>query len=101
MTRLLIIGFDGMDYFLTRKTIKEYPFKNLTPISKKQVVEETVTGPSWASFYTGLSKEIHGVTDGWGRNLEGSNTFRDIESYVFFGILSMTLGIVYISITCP
>lgn len=87
MAKLLVIGLDGMDYFIARRTIKNHHFKNFNPILKKQLVREAETGPSWASFYTGLNKEIHGVTDGWGRNLEGSNTFKDIQDHTFWNIV--------------
>lgn len=87
MTRLLIIGFDGMDYFLTKRTIKNYSFRSFDPILKRQIVETAVTGPSWASFYTGLKKEKHGVIDGWGRDIKNSNIFEDIEEYTFWKIL--------------
>lgn len=87
MPRLLVIGFDGMDYFMARRTIRDYQFKNFKPILKKQLVRETESGPSWACFYTGLNKQIHGITDGWGRNIEGSNTFKDIQAGVFWDIV--------------
>ena len=88
MTKLLIIGFDGMDYFMAKRTIGEYSFQNFQPILKKQLTKETYTGPSWASFYTGLRKEIHGVTDGWGRDIGESNTFKDIKDHAFWNIIS-------------
>jgi len=87
MAKLLVIGFDGMDYFMAKKTIVMYPFKILKPILKQQLVKEAVTGPSWASFYTGLHKDIHGITDGWGRDIDGSNSFEDIRKYAFWNIL--------------
>jgi hypothetical protein len=87
MTKLLIIGLDGMDYFLSRRTIREYPFKNFRPILKKQLTVETLSGPSWASFYTGLDKKNHGIIDEWGLEKEGYNTFEDIEHHTFWNII--------------
>lgn len=87
MTKLLIIGFDGMDYFITKRTIRKYSFKNFNPIFKKQLTIETLTGPSWASLYTGLNKEIHGVIDEWGRDIDGGNCFKDIEHYLFWNVI--------------
>ena len=87
MSKLLLIGFDGMDYFMTQKTIREYSFKSIQPILKKQITKESLTGPSWASFYTGLDKDVHGVIDGWGRDTKGSNSFRDIQRYAFWNII--------------
>ena len=88
MTRLLIVGYDGMDYFLARETMGGYPFKGVAPVLKRQVTRETLTGPSWATFYTGLDKSIHGVTDGWGRRVGGANGFRDIRRHTFFDIIA-------------
>jgi predicted AlkP superfamily phosphohydrolase/phosphomutase len=87
MVRLLVIGLDGMDYFMAKRTIPKHRFKNFRPILKKLLVEETHTGPSWASFYTGLDKEAHGVVDGWGRNVGESNSYKDIQDYVFWNLL--------------
>jgi hypothetical protein len=87
MAKLLIIGFDGMDYFMARNTIGKYPFKNVRPVLRSLLPEETYTGPSWASFYTGLSKTMHGVVDKWGRIIEGSNSYVEIRDYVFWNII--------------
>jgi len=85
--KLLVIGFDGMDYHLSKKTIGKYNFKNFKPILKLMKVKKAMTGPSWASFYTGLSEKEHGVSDLWGRNLGKSNSFNDIKEYVFWEVI--------------
>jgi len=86
-TILLVIGFDGMDFYLSKKTIGKYPFHNFNPILKLLKVNIPFTGPSWASFYTGLDMERHGVSDLWGRGLGKSNSFNDIKEYVFWEII--------------
>lgn len=87
MTKLLIIGFDGMDHYMTKITIKGHPFKNFDPSLQRLMTRNTHTGPSWASFYTGLPVEIHGVNDDWGRNILGSNIFQDIQNYAFWNLV--------------
>lgn len=81
--KLLIIGFDGMDYAMTAETIPDKFKKWLKPLT----VEVAMTGPSWASFYTGKSVEQHGIFNGWGLPKQGSLTFDDIEKDTFWNIL--------------
>jgi len=50
-------------------------------------VKRPLTGPSWASLYTGLDEKEHGVSDLWGRDLAKSNSFNDIRDYVFWNIV--------------
>ena len=96
MTKLLIIGFDGMDYFMTKRTIKKFHFKKFKPILIKQLTKETVTGPSWASFYTGLDMEIHGVIDCWGRDIGESNTYQDFQGHIFWNLIKEAGYSVYV-----
>lgn len=86
-TTLLIVGFDGMDYHLAKKTIEKHRFHNFKPILRLMKVKRVFTGPSWASFYTGLDEKEHGVSDCWGRDLGKSNSFNDIGDYVFWEII--------------
>lgn len=86
-TMLLIIGFDGMDYHLAKKTIEKHRFRNFKPILRLMKVKCVFTGPSWASFYTGLNEKEHGVSDCWGRDLGKSNSFGDIRDCVFWDII--------------
>mgnify|MGYP000906731665 FL=1 len=60
------------------------------------------TGPSWTSIYTGMSAEEHGVTDLWGRNVEGSesyDTLRDPVIWEMLGEAGMTTGVVHMPMT--
>jgi predicted AlkP superfamily phosphohydrolase/phosphomutase len=77
MTKLLVLGVDGMNPDLTQKLIEQGDLPN---IEKLQNREETVygdfesfvcegystphTGPMWTSIYTGLKPEEHGITSG-------------------------------------
>jgi hypothetical protein len=58
--KLLVIGFDALDYELfkahTRLRSDLYPLYSPVP----------VTGPAWTSIYTGDSVAKHGVREGWG-----------------------------------
>lgn len=84
--KLLIIGFDGMDYHLTKMTLDEERFDFPLRIFPLRV-DVPLTGPSWATFYTGLNASVHGVTDYWGRAVKSSNCFEDIEEYTFWKLL--------------
>lgn len=70
--KLLCIGFDGLDYADWTE------FAHLWPA----VVLESpkpLSGPAWTSIYTGLSADTHGVTDMWGRPMNGAKCHADIE----------------------
>jgi predicted AlkP superfamily phosphohydrolase/phosphomutase len=60
------------------------------------------TGPSWTSIYTGMSAEEHGVTDLWGRNVEGSESYDTLRDPVIWEMLNhaeMTTGVVHMPMT--
>ena len=60
------------------------------------------TGPSWTSIYTGMSAEEHGVTDLWGRNIEGSESYDTLRDPVIWEMLNhagMTTGVVHMPMT--
>ncbi len=82
--RLLIIGFDGLDYYLTRDFLKRNPW---TFTLKKLKAKIPATGPAWASIYTGADVKTHGITDIWGRPIEGSRSFEDIMGFTFWQII--------------
>jgi len=88
MTKLLIIGFDGMDYRIAKRTIKKYNFDFKLDLHKLKV-KVPLTGPSWTSFYTGLNMDVHGVYDGWGtdHHHKKSNCFKDIKKHCFWKII--------------
>ncbi len=60
------------------------------------------TGPSWTSIYTGMSAEEHGVTDLWGRNIEGSESYDTLRDPVIWEMLNhagMSTGVVHMPMT--
>lgn len=60
------------------------------------------TGPSWTSIYTGISAEEHGVTDLWGRNIEGSESYDTLRDPVIWEMLNhagLTTGVVHMPMT--
>lgn len=63
--RLLIVGFDALDYHL----FEEHAQGGLCVHSL--LAETPVTGPSWTTIYTGMGRHRHGVTDLWGRRFSG------------------------------
>ncbi|TET91457.1 MAG: hypothetical protein E3J35_02490 [Methanomassiliicoccales archaeon] len=63
--RLLIVGFDALDYRLFEELAQgELCVHSL-------LAKTPVTGPSWTTIYTGMGRRRHGVTDLWGRRLSG------------------------------
>lgn len=87
--KTLLIGFDGMDYYLA----KEYYKGNLNV--KKLVARVPLSGPSWATIYTGKSAENHKVHDAWGRPSNQNNGFKDIEPYCFWKIVEKEGNSIY------
>lgn len=64
--------------------------------------EYPYTGPSWMSIYTGISAEEHGVTDLWGRNVEGSESYDTLRAPVLWEMLNhagLTTGVVHMPVT--
>jgi len=60
MVKMLIIGFDAMDYNIALKFLPESGF-TVFPL----YAEVPATAPSWTSIHTGLSVEEHGVREMW------------------------------------
>lgn len=73
--RLLVLGLDGLDYHLARDT------GILTPEFRLHSMFSPVpvTGPAWASIYTGKPVEEHGVTNVWGLPEEDSLTLLHVQ----------------------
>lgn len=77
MTKLLILGVDGLNPDLTQELIEQGDMPNLEKLQNR---EKTVygdfesyicegystphTGPMWTTLYTGLKPEEHGITSG-------------------------------------
>jgi predicted AlkP superfamily phosphohydrolase/phosphomutase len=78
--KLLIVGFDALDYEIFR-CHNEVADLTILPFR----VEIASTGPSWTSIYTGLSSKNHKITDHWGRHTETSLSFdtTPVRSYIW------------------
>lgn len=66
--------------------------------------EHVFTGPSWTSIYTGQPAAVHGITDLWGRPVNGSRTFQTVREKFIWDILNdhdLTCGLVTMPITYP
>ena len=103
--KMYFLGLDGASAQIMFE--RDLPnIKRLLSDSRYQVcmAEEDYpyTGPSWTSIYTGISAEEHGVTDLWGRNIEGSesyDTLRDPVVWEMLGHAGMTTGVVHMPMT--
>jgi len=66
--------------------------------------DHAFTGPSWTSIYTGQPAAVHGVTDLWGRPINGSRSFQTVREPFIWDILNragLTCGLVTMPITFP
>ena len=59
-TKLLVLGFDGMDYNISLKFLPNLGF-DVHPL----YAPIPVTAPSWTSIHTGLTVEQHGINEMW------------------------------------
>lgn len=60
ITRLLLLGFDAMDYNIALNFLPKLGF-NVKPL----YAPVPVTAPSWTSIHTGKTMEEHGVNEMW------------------------------------
>jgi len=66
--------------------------------------DHVFTGPSWTSIYTGQPAAVHGITDLWGRPVNGSRVFQTVREPYIWDILNrhgLTCGVVTMPITYP
>lgn len=67
--KVIIIGLDGADYFLTKRWMAEGKLPNLAKIAEEGVfgplksTTPPMTSPAWPSFMTGKNPGKHGVFD--------------------------------------
>lgn len=104
--KLLWIGIDGFSFRMVERWGSEY-FRRLRDssqfgISRSVLTDENVplTGPNWATLYTGARPETHGITDAGGllENLK----YQDIRVNTVFDVIDrhhtqslMTLALIY------
>lgn len=84
--RLLMMGFDGLGYSPARFTLSDLlGLRTLyAPLP--------VTGPSWASLYTGLTAKQHKVREAWGRPKDGHHTLGQNAEHLFWNRLKRDLN---------
>lgn len=70
--KVLVLGIDGLDPYLTRKYVDEGKLPNISKFLQKGVARKdlvmlgvlpTITPPSWTTLSTGAYPETHGITD--------------------------------------
>ena len=121
--KLLVMGFDGMDYYQTQKT-KQYEkllqeeqwgmLESIPSDMKLKIIKLSKngtktkegdniphTGPCWSSIYTGTTPEQHGITHGgWTRE---QKNWTHIQTPMLFNKIQQcyTLALMTMPITWP
>ncbi len=81
---LLVIGYDGLPFWLTEKL----PALGVVrPLDAEVVGGITMSGPSWTTIYTGLSVAEHRVTAPMGQEGPGAKGYADLKGKVIWDIL--------------
>lgn len=121
--KLLVMGFDGMDYFKTQETgyfkelleneqwgmLESIPSNmklKMIKLDKKGIKTEEGdniphTGPCWSSIYTGVTPKEHGVTHGgWTRQ---QMNWTDIQTSMIFNKIQQcySLSLMTMPVTYP
>lgn len=108
--KLMILGIDGMSFrIVKRKLCKIKKFKKLLDSSQWGIFLSfnapgenfPLTGPAWASIYTGKTPEEHGITTGgW---LIGHKTIADVKTKTIWEAISekYSLGMMTMPLTYP
>jgi len=105
MTKLLFLGFDGLDYDLLNDSLRlnQDAFLNKIDGSLLLMTPEDdglSTGPCWATIYTGLAKNHHGITSIW----PNSKAFKSLPFPCIWDILNehdISVGLFGLPITYP
>jgi predicted AlkP superfamily phosphohydrolase/phosphomutase len=67
--RVIVLGFDGMDYALTRRMIEEGRLPNLAALAREGLFQPLATAVppqspvAWSNFITGMDAGGHGIFD--------------------------------------
>ena len=109
--KLYFLGFDGLSDNILFNPAHKGRWPAWERLYKKGIygkslceTKYTFTGPSWTSIYTGQPAETHGITDLWGRPVEGSRSFRMVKNPYAWDILNahnLSCGVVTMPITYP
>jgi predicted AlkP superfamily phosphohydrolase/phosphomutase len=110
--KLLMIGFDALDYELWLKYGKN-SLRSSSPVRRmsttvKITPEIYETGPSWTTIMTGQRSVTHGMVDGWGRSKtqsgQPSRTFSQIPGPYLWDRLNksgLRCGVFNVPVTWP
>jgi len=88
--RLVVLGFDGMDYDLTETLIQSGDMPNLKKLTEKgklspfKSVFPPDSIPSWITAFTGKNPAEHGVLDHVNYLIKGEDTVK-IDTSIFHG----------------
>lgn len=105
--KLLCIGIDGFSYRMVERYKNDYLSRLMDGsrfgISESLLTDKPfpMTGPNWATLYTGVEPEIHGITDdGW---LLENLKYQDIRVNTVFDIIDrhLTQALMTLPLTYP
>jgi predicted AlkP superfamily phosphohydrolase/phosphomutase len=109
--RLYFLGLDGLAASIIFDPDHRGRWPNLEQLCAESLygpcdceAQYIFTGPSWTSIYTGQPAEVHGLTDLWGRPLNGSRAFPTVKEPYIWEVLNrhgLTCGVVTMPITYP
>jgi predicted AlkP superfamily phosphohydrolase/phosphomutase len=109
--RLYFLGLDGLAANIIFAPEHRGRWPNLERLSKSGIYgpcdcekDYIFTGTSWTSIYTGQPAAVHGITDLWGRPLNGSKCFQTVCEPYIWDILNyngLSCGVVTMPITYP
>jgi len=107
--KMLFIGFDALSPQILFPLRSELP--NIDRLCRNGAWGTLLsyapipwTGPAWTSIYTGLYPQKHGVTDGWGRPINGSKCFATAEVDYCWDICNangLSVGVFNLPVTYP
>lgn len=109
--RLYFLGLDGLATSIIFDEAQRGRWPNLEQLCQQSLYgqcdceeEYVFTGPSWTSIYTGQPAQVHGLTDLWGRPINGSRAFPTVKESYLWEILNrhdLTCGVITMPITYP
>ena len=105
VVKLFFLGFDGMDYDLLKKYLKQNENASLNKARGSLLLmtpedELLGTGPCWMTMYTGLSKKNHGIESCWG-NPEKFMVFQHPCVWDVLSDFGFTVGLFGLPVTYP
>lgn len=95
--RLLVVGFDGLDYEVYKHTRLDWTPQILNSLYR-------MSGPCWITIYTGAPSQVHGVSNVVGMRNDGSLAWRDMKLPCVWDVLAEgahTVALCNLPITSP